>query len=501
MLRFLYQFFICFLIFLSHIPLIKAQTDFELKDKGYAYYDLGIFAYEDGDYKQACDNFKKAISLSPDDPAFNHYLGKTYIKMKRYEESLTYLNKAFTKNPNLPELKYDIAMANYSLDNFSKSSAIFIEIAKEEPSNILAYYYSGISLFKQKNYQKALGYLMQASEKSPSIKSNGYFYAGICYQRIGEIDKAIDKFKYVKEKAESDDLRKNAEKWLDIAIKQKKTLKPYSFYAKIGYQYDDNVRIEPMNQNIYSDKSDFSTSGSVSGKYNFINNKDYKIGAGFSHNQTLYNNLREYDLGISTLNLYAKYQYKDMIVGLSYKPSNYWLYYSRFLMQQKITPEIMWKVKENIYARGAYSYINNDYMNHDKFDASVNDIGFDLYYFFTKKGDYAVFGLWYEDNKAESNDETYKQIDTKFGISLNIPWDINLSLNGKYSQKRYDYTDSFYRTKRSDNKYHGQISISRGIIYEWLSMQLEYNYTKNNSNFDDFTYKRNSLTFSITGTF
>jgi len=53
------------------------------EEKGAAYYDLGIFSYESGEYETAEKNLKKALELNPGYPLYNHYLGKIYLKMER----------------------------------------------------------------------------------------------------------------------------------------------------------------------------------------------------------------------------------------------------------------------------------------------------------------------------------------------------------------------------------------------------------------------------------
>ncbi len=190
--------------------------DLSVKTKigGRAYYDFGVFAYEDGDYEDAEKNLKKALEFDPDNPFYNHYLGRTYLKMERYQETENYLNKAWEVNPDIPGLKYDLAFLNYKIPNYSMAVDLFTGIAKEDPSNVLAFYYAGVNLYKQKSYKKAVDYFISASEKSPTIKANGYYYAGICYQKMGKMEEAVEKLEYVKEHANSESLQKNAQKWL-----------------------------------------------------------------------------------------------------------------------------------------------------------------------------------------------------------------------------------------------------------------------------------------------
>jgi hypothetical protein len=67
---------------------------------------------------------------------------------------------------------------------------------------------------------------------------------------MGAVTKAIERFKYVRDHAEKETLKESAIKWLEAAEKQKRTSKPYSLYMKIGYQFDNNVRLEPLDEDM-----------------------------------------------------------------------------------------------------------------------------------------------------------------------------------------------------------------------------------------------------------
>ena len=92
------------------------------QEQGRAYYDFGVFAYEDGDYEGAVKNFKKALEASPDNPYYNHYLGKTYLVMESYEEAKKYLTVAWEKDPDISGLRYDFALLHYRMSNYGEAA-------------------------------------------------------------------------------------------------------------------------------------------------------------------------------------------------------------------------------------------------------------------------------------------------------------------------------------------------------------------------------------------
>ena len=470
-------------------------------EQGDAYYDLGVFAYEEGDYEIAEGHFKKALGFNPDDPFFNHFLGKTYLKTGRYQEAMNYLNMAWKVDPDISELKYDLAYLHYKMSDYSKAAGLFAEIATEDPTHVLAHYHAGICFYEKRDYQRALDYFLAAAQRSPTVKTNSYYYAGVCYFETGRAEKAVEKFEYVRDHADSGLLRENSLVWLKRIRTEKKDVRPYSLYLKIGYHYDDNVPLEPLDDDLYTDEDDYVTKVFFSGKYNFVDTKIYNIGAGYSHYQTWHNDLAEYDLIASMGNVYAKYRLQPFTFGLSYLPSYYWLDSDSYLRRHKIRPEVTWQCHEKLSTRLSYSYYDDERFDQDEKDGHTNEVFLDAYYSILGKKGYLFGGIGYEDRDARDANHEYGRLRTKLGIMLDIPWDLKVTLTGKYYDKQYDNTDTDFLKKREDSEYRGSASISRKVFCDWLSVLAEYNFTKNNSNIDNFDYERNVIGLSLTATF
>jgi tetratricopeptide (TPR) repeat protein len=468
------------------------------EEGGGAYYDLGVFAYEEGDYEIAEGHFKKALGFNPDDPFFNHFLGKTYLKTGRYQEAMHYLNIAWKVDPDISELKSDLAFLNLKMSNYSKAADLFMQIVTEDPSNVLAHYHAGMSLYRQKHYGRALDYFLAAAQRSPTVKTNSYYYAGVCYFETGKAEKAVEKFEYVRDHADSGPLRENSIVWLERIRTEKKDHKPYSLYLKVGYHYDDNVPLEPLDDDFYADEDDYVTKVFFSGKYNFVDSKSYNIGAGYSHYQTWHNDLVQYDLIGSIGNVYAKYRLQPFTFGLSYIPSYYWLDSENYLRRHKLNPEVVWKCTEKFATKLSYSYYDDENFLNDDRDGEIHEGFLDVYYSIMGKKAYLFGGIGYDDKSASHPDQDYGRLKTKLGISLTIPWELNLRLTGKYQEKTYDNVDTVYGVEREDTKYHGSISLSRKLFYDWLGILAEFNYTKNDSNINDLEYERKVTGLSLT---
>jgi hypothetical protein len=155
-----------------------------------------------------------------------------------------------------------------------------------------------------------------------------------------------------------------------------------------------------------------------------------------------------------------------------------------------VKPEVTWKYDKNLSTRLSYSYYDNEYFQNEDRTGHTNEVFLDAYYSILNKKGYIFGGIGYEDNSASQPDEKYDRIKTKLGISLMIPWELKLTVTGKYFDKEYDHVDTFYGVTRDDSQYHGSVTISRRLFYDWLSVSAEFNYTKNDSDIDDFDYER-----------
>ncbi len=466
-------------------------------DKGRAYFDFGVFALEEGDLKGAEMNFKRSLMLSPDIALTHHYLGKTYLQMGKYNESMVHLTRARELDPNLSGLSYDIAYLSYEMKDYAKAAGQFEAVINEDKKNVLAHYYCGISLFKLKQYRRAQSYFMVASEMSPTIKTNGYYYAGICALEMGDYDRALERLEYVRQYTDSETLRSHAVKWLSAIESEKKKMKRYSLYLKFGGGFDSNVALDPLDENIASDKDDYFLQVYFSGKYNLINRQHAVLGAGYSHYQTWYKDLDEYDLTGSIGSFYGRLKRGTFTFGFTYFPHYYWLDRDRYLRRHQLMPEVTWRAGRHIVVRVLYSYYDNEYFQDDGRDGHTHEPVLTGYYFFGKQKGYLYGEVGYEDNSTDDSDREYHQLKLRAGFSINLIDQLNMNISGRYTAKDYDHEDSQYLDRRSDDKFYGSIALSAPLYYDWLIGMLEYNYTKNNSNIDAYEYRKHIVMLSL----
>ncbi|MBW1893456.1 MAG: tetratricopeptide repeat protein [Deltaproteobacteria bacterium] len=480
--------FIFAIIIGFHLPLSAAEN---------AYYDFGIFAYEEGNFPEAVKYFIKALATDPENPRYNRYMGKTCLETGKYKEAKKYLKKALRKKPDHLDIKYDLAMANFNTADYSSADFLFSEILEIEPANTLARYYLAMCKFKQERYGYAADHFIKASEESSDIRPNCFYYSGICYLKTGRPKEAAKKFEYVINHSESPEVKIAAEKWLGSAQRLEKELAPYSLYLKLGARYDDNVQLEPLDLDIYSNESDIAGVGFFSGTYELFKNSHLGMSAGYDHYQTYYFDISGYDLTACSPNFSATYRINKLSeAGFSYTPTFYWLDYESYMLQHYFKPEISLKITTALSGKLSIDYIGKNNLQIPGRSGHASGVSTDFVYLFRERDISVSAGVSYLDNSPADSKYDYTDFETRLMASFQAPWNVGLAVFGTYKARDFDDVDSTFNIKRDDTKIRGAASASRWFFNNRMAIILEYSYTQNDSNITNYEYKKNTITLS-----
>jgi len=482
--------FIFFIIIGCSMPSYASQN---------AYYDFGVFAYEEGNFKKSQTFLKKALAKEPDNPSNNHYLGKTYIKQKKYKEAKKYLLKAYQKESNHAGIAYDLAIAYLRTNDYMSAGPLLEEVVNQEPENTLARYYLAMCMFKEENYSNAAAHFDQASEESSDMKPNCYYYSGICHLKTGRPKDAVNKFEYVIHHTDSKKVKAAAEKWLHSAQKLEKEYKPYSLYLKLGTRYDDNVQLEPLDLDVYSDESDFAGVAFLSGTYEFFKGNRLGLSAGYDHYQTYYFDISGYDLAACSPNFSATYRINSISEAhFTYTPTFYWVDYGNYMVQHYFKPEISLKIMPNLSGKFGIDYMGNNNFRIPGRSGQTSGVSTDFIYLFQKQDLSVTAGATYLDNSPAETEFDYSDIEGRIGTFFNIPWNVQMSVSGKYRLRDFSSTTSSpdNRKKREDTKYKFAASCSRWFLNDKMALIFEYTYSQNDSNISSYKYRKNAVTLS-----
>ena len=464
--------------------------------QGQTYYDMAVFAYENASFSKARNYVEQALAAEPENPVYHHLLGRIFLGLKQYKTAKTHLSRAEAHETDIPGLAYDLGLACFHLAEYDMAALKMDAAAKESAYQALAPYYAGVSYYHLAEYDNALLNLERAVGKSESLAASAIYFKGLCYYKTARHNKARQAFQSVLDTSRDPELRESAGQWQAALERQQEAGKKVALYLKTGAQYDDNVRLDPVDADIGEEEGDVLFEGFFSASYRFLDNTPWQMGAGLTQYQTLHQDFDDYDLTGTIGNLYARCYHSPFLFSLGYLPSYYWVSGDSFLMRHQIRPELSYRINERLFTRISYNFYANNYFEDSARDGETHGLLLDGYVDPLYRNVMLFTQLGAEYNAADGDDEKYDSVKARLGVKFRFPGDINASLSGTYRHEDYRHTDSLYGIRREDDKIKCRVSVTRPLFYEWFNIWLEYDYTDNDSNIDEFSYERHMVTLS-----
>ncbi|VEN74538.1 conserved hypothetical protein [Candidatus Desulfarcum epimagneticum] len=452
------------------------------------YFDMGLFAYEEGDHGAAAKHFQKALEIDPDHPESHYYLGAALSKMGRPEEAKGHFERALAQKPDLAEMEYDSAKIAYENGDHAQALAVFEKIAAQDPSHGEAAYYAGLCLFGLKRHREAIPYFESAGENEPSLKDPAVYLSAVSHYHAGMEKQARTRFEYVKNESRSPMLASKAEKWLETIRRKIKEKRRWHLYGRLGYQYDDNVPLTAMSTYSRGSDDDLLGTGYLSVKYDLLKKPRQEISVGYNHYQTLNQKLADYQYLISEGGLYAAHYMESLAFHFQYLHSGTRLGNEPYLRARQIKPGLTWRAFQNHLVNVTYSYSAEDHITDEDQDGYESGAEIALYSgFFKNRANLSLSGGVSRSSKA-SADYTYLEKQAGAGLTLTLPGDWRLGFYQTYSWDEYERADD--GSRRRDEQYYGTASVSMPLWLEGLRLSTEWTYLENHSTDDDYDYRQ-----------
>jgi len=481
------------IIVMLHLP-VWAAPDAAKVQKGRMAFDTGVFLYESGDFDKAGERFSQALETDGANPYYNYYMARVYMEKQEYAKAVVHLDRARSSDQNIPGLDFDWAMVNYRLADYATAARLFDRVSEAEPNNALSRYYAGISQYQLHAYEEAIALLQEASAINSSVKPNAAFYTGMCHKQLGNTDAARESLTYAEANATDRETRNAASMQLSALSRQQRQARPYKLMAKVEAKYNNNVLLEPVdNEALFDDESDWTFTGILSGSYDMVRVNEITVGAGYTHYQSWYADLSEYDLTGSLFDIYARYRRGNVLASLSYRPAYYWMNEESYLMRHEIRPSVTAKLRDNLTASFVYAYKRDNNMLNNGRDGHVNEGLVKMIYTMPDNRGDLMAGLGYSVNSASHNDYDYDMIKTEAAARLYLPWRSRLILSGECRFREHDHIDSMYGVVRDDTRYRGSLGIEKDVYRDMVSVGAGYMYTDNDSNIANYEYRNHEF--------
>ena len=157
------------------VLLLASGTCFAQSSEIDAYIKTGIDLYDNGDYRQAVEEFEKALKADAKHPIANYELSLTYLALRDYDNAILYADKAI-KSKGSKDLKSQ-AYTNKgtALDLQGKPGAAveaYKKAIKATPDHYLPYFNLGLTYYNTNNYNDAEQALISAVQLNPNHPSS-----------------------------------------------------------------------------------------------------------------------------------------------------------------------------------------------------------------------------------------------------------------------------------------------------------------------------------------
>lgn len=133
----------------------------------------GIELYEEGDYKGAIDQYKKALKIDKESPLANYETAMAYFALKEYENAIEYSDKVIDAKSDFIEHSYIIKGSALDLTGKTKEAIkAYTKAIQDYPKSHLLHYNLALTHYKLKDFKKAESAVQGALKANPGHSSS-----------------------------------------------------------------------------------------------------------------------------------------------------------------------------------------------------------------------------------------------------------------------------------------------------------------------------------------
>ncbi len=142
--------------FLKAIESFEQEIKKGNKDNHLPYYNLGRSYEQLKDNEKAEENYKKSLTIKPNDYSVNYSLANVYIKLSLYKEGERLLKKTYDLNSQDPEIIINLLSTLHFNKKFEEAVKIGETAEKIHKNSYQLFYNLSLCYYELKEYQKGL---------------------------------------------------------------------------------------------------------------------------------------------------------------------------------------------------------------------------------------------------------------------------------------------------------------------------------------------------------
>src|SRR3989475_604176 len=204
-----------------------------------------IIAIDERRYDAALAELKRALEIEPDHVEALYYTGVVYAAQRRPDLAVPFLEKARAKAPADPAIGFQLGLAYFARQQYDRAQPLLEAVFKPNPELDGLGYYVGFLRYRAKDYRGALAAFRAGRASDPEIQQLTRFYSGLALAVLGLPTQAAAEVEQALRLASGSAVTGPAERLRDTIVAARATERRLSLDARLGFFYDDNVRVVP----------------------------------------------------------------------------------------------------------------------------------------------------------------------------------------------------------------------------------------------------------------
>ncbi len=367
----------------------------------------------------------------------------------------------------------------------------------------IAAFLHGMIFLRQGKNLEAIEYLELAASLDTELSQSVKYQIGVAHMREGDAKDAAEILGEAIELDPESNLAINALEYLKKRRERKKIESKFRFYANIGFEYDDNVILEPTKQSValgISNKRDWVMFSNFSADYGVLSRGPLSIKGRYGLALSKHEKNTQYDHTNHVFSIIPTYKIGNNFLSIPMTQSFTLLDRKDYLKSFSIAPVYFHKLPKSFVA-ASLRFATKDFVQAPLLIDNDRDAKFtalSLRWIKFLMDNKAMVDIKYEVSRedADGNNWSYRGHGLYLSSTLPLAVKLKLFLAGVLLAQRFDNTDSFYLKKREDNSFSLASVISYALIDE-MALQFRLKYIRNKSTIDTYDYKRTKVGLAL----
>lgn len=481
-----------------------------------------ILDFDEKRYDQAMAHLRRALELEPDNVEALYYAGVVQMAQNRPAEAIPFLERARAKSPTNAAVQFQLGLAYFASQNYERAQPLLEDVFRQDPNQEGLGYYVGFMRYRNKDYRGAIRAFRASRSTNPELQQLTRFYTGLALGLTGQSAQAAAEVEQSLRLAPASALTGPAERLRDTltaAAAQRGRQQRFTFEARAGFFYDDNVSVTPDRDNsdplvaILRDGPDSESTGellALRADYVWYRSEGWEATVGGSFFMTYNNDLPDFnilDFLVSTgVTHTTSLGGMPAQAGAQYAFDILLLDREEFIRRHTLSLVGALVPNDMLVTQVFGRYQNKEFdeqsgtLAQEVRDANNWMVGFLQFFRFEQDRHFVKFGYQFDYEDADGRNFEYTGHRLQAGAQYTLPWmAIRLKYDFDVHFRDYHHTNTLLPSNAPGTRarYDTEITnIVRGELplpYN-LTLAAEYQRTDAHSNLAVFDYTRNVFT-------